>query len=509
MKVLFIAGWSGDTERYRAWHQAEQLWFAGVPAAVRSADDPLLIADLNDYDTFIFCRASYTPTVAAMLAVIQDRGHLALYDTDDLVFAPQLAGRIDLLYQMPPTDTALHLRQFAANRATLEQCDFAIASTTYLAEQIAQQTGKPAFVNRNCLYDDQLIYATREQPGFARALLTSPLPLEGGGWVGVEKRPNQTAADQSTDLSPISGEPGTITIGYLSGSPSHSRDFALAAPAIARVMADHPETRLLVGGYLSLPGELYQYEGTHRLRRFPFVHWRALPAIQAQVDINLAPLELDNPFALAKSELKYFEAGAVGVPTIASPTPAFSEAIRHNDNGLLAATEAEWEAAMRQLLDPTERARIGKAAFDDVYLRYSPEARAQEFLPLLHQLTARKQQQTAPQPEAGSALAYREQGAISSLIRFGLEQARLTNADLLAEYLPDYRSAALHIRDVDGTADRNVGSGTSSEANVGSRLAQLEAEATSLRHQLGEMQAHLHAVQNGRLMKLLNRLGRK
>jgi len=459
VKVLFIAGWSGDTERYRAWHQAEQLWFAGVAAAVRSADDPLLLADLGDYDTFIFCRASYTPTVAAMLAVIQDRGQLALYDTDDLVFLPELAQRIDLLYQMPPADTALHLRQFAANRATLDQCDFALTSTPYLAAQVTEQTGKPAFVNRNALYDDQIIYATQQQPAFAA-------------------QPTATS------------NPATITICYLSGSPSHSRDFALVVPALARVMSERPEVRLLVGGYLSLPEPLFQYEGTARVQRFGFVPWRQLPSIQAQADINLAPLELDNPFAMAKSELKYFEAGVVGVPTIASPTPAFREAIRDGENGLLASGDDEWAAAIYRLLDPAERVRIGRAAFDDVFVRYTPEARSQQFLPLLEMLTERKRQQTAAQPVVGSELAYREHEAIARLKRFGAEQARLSDAELLAAHLPDYGQAA-------------------SPMSGAARVQNLEDEIANLRQQLAVMQAHLTAVQSGRVMRVLNRLSGK
>ncbi len=408
MKALFIAGWAGDTQRYRAWHQAEQLWFANIPAAVRLADDPLLIADLLDYDTFIFCRASYSPLIAAALAWIQDRGLLALYDTDDLVFRPELASHIDLLYQMPPADTALHLRQFAANRATLEQCDFAITSTPYLAQQVTEHTNKQAFVNRNSLNDDQLSYSTAAYNARLKRL--------------AGRKP---------------GDP--IVISYLSGSPSHSRDFALCAPALARVMAAQPEVTLLLGGYLSLAGtDLAQYEGTASVRRAPFVPWRALPAIQAEADINLAPLELTNPFALGKSELKYFEAAACGVPTIASPTPSFREAIRPNDNGLLAETDADWEAAIRQLLDPAERERIGKAARNDVYSRYTPEVRATEFAALLTDLWQRKLATAAPQPQRGDNLAWLEAEAITRLHRFAAEQARLSDEQLIGEYLPDY-----------------------------------------------------------------------
>ena len=41
---------------------------------------------------------------------------------------------------------------------------------------------------------------------------------------------------------------------------------------------------------------------------------------KARFDINLAPLEVGNPFCEAKSQLKFFEAGLVNCTTIASPT---------------------------------------------------------------------------------------------------------------------------------------------------------------------------------------------
>jgi glycosyltransferase involved in cell wall biosynthesis len=483
MKALFVAGWAGDTQRYRAWHQAEQLWFADIPAAVRLADDPMLIADLLDYDTFIFCRASYSPLIAATLTWIQDRGLLSIYDTDDLIFRPELASHVDLLYNMPPADTALHLRQFAANRAALEQCDFVLTSTPYLAQQVNEHTNKQAFVNRNSLNDDQLSYSTE----------------------AYNQRQQRLAARKE-------GDP--IVISYLSGSPSHSRDFALCAPALARIMAAHPEVTLLLGGYLSLADtDLFQYEGTARIRRAPFVPWRALPAVQAEADINLAPLELTNPFALGKSELKYFEAAACAVSTIASPTPSFQEAITNGENGLLAETDEQWEAAISQLLDPAERERIGQSARADVYSRYTPEVRATTFAPLLADLWQRKQATAAAQPQRGDNLAWLEAEAIARLHRFAAEQSRLSDAQLIAEYLPDY-PARTHPQplpvggEIDSSPAGGGGEGvredTPAIAALQSHLAELEARLIASERQRNEQADLLRRISSGRVMRVLN-----
>ena len=72
------------------------------------------------------------------------------------------------------------------------------------------------------------------------------------------------------------------------------------------------------------------------------VPFRQLPDELARFDINLAPLETGNVYCEAKSELKYFEAALVEVPTIASPTVPYEEAIRHGETGYLARTAEEW-----------------------------------------------------------------------------------------------------------------------------------------------------------------------
>src|SRR6202035_5617488 len=65
---------------------------------------------------------------------------------------------------------------------------------------------------------------------------------------------------------------------------------------------------------------------------------RELPDELARFDINIAPLEVGNPFCEAKSELKFFEAALVEVCTVASPTGPLQRAIREGETGKLADT---------------------------------------------------------------------------------------------------------------------------------------------------------------------------
>ena len=110
--------------------------------------------------------------------------------------------------------------------------------------------------------------------------------------------------------------------------------------------------------------------------RDPLRPWRELPTWLAELDLNLAPLEANNPFSLSKSEIKWLEAALVSVPTIASRTPAFEAAIHPGENGWLAGSLEEWRAALGQALDPDLRSLCAERAYDDVWREYRPEVRA-------------------------------------------------------------------------------------------------------------------------------------
>lgn len=92
----------------------------------------------------------------------------------------------------------------------------------------------------------------------------------------------------------------------------------------------------------------------------------------AQVDINLVPLELGNSFCEAKSELKFIEAGVVGVPTIASATGTYQYAIKNGIDGYVAQNNQEWEKYLQELIDDSElRKKMGQNAKKKVIDHYT------------------------------------------------------------------------------------------------------------------------------------------
>jgi glycosyltransferase involved in cell wall biosynthesis len=164
-----------------------------------------------------------------------------------------------------------------------------------------------------------------------------------------------------------------VRIGYFSGSATHQRDFAACEPALLAVMERRPEVRLRLVGYLDLGAAWQRFAG--RVERIGFQSPPDLLRRIAETDLNLAPLELGNPFCEAKSELKFFEAALVGVPTVASATEPFAAAIEDGVSGFLARDESDWSRALEALLASPERRRaMGAAARARALARHGPAA---------------------------------------------------------------------------------------------------------------------------------------
>jgi glycosyltransferase involved in cell wall biosynthesis len=81
-----------------------------------------------------------------------------------------------------------------------------------------------------------------------------------------------------------------------------------------------------------------------------------------EFDVWCAPYR-STPFNDAKFPTKWLEASVLGIPLVASDTPAYRRVIRHGENGFLVRYEHEWGRYLKQLADdPGLRQRIGMTA---------------------------------------------------------------------------------------------------------------------------------------------------
>jgi len=363
MRLVFVSG-EPDTpgHAYRVVRPALAAAELGHAVDVIDVDDLSATHCRGPAPTIVFVwRARWCRRLEQAVAIWRAAGARVVFDVDDLMIDPSLADPaiIDGIRSMglEPADIARH---YAEIRRTLDLADECLAPTEPLAAAL-RACGKPAEVLVNGFDADTW-----------RASRTAVL--------------RRRAAEDD----------GLIRIGYASGSRTHQRDFAVVAEAVAAVLRARPECRLVLfreprrGTPLLDVHEFPALAGLgHRIEWRPLVPLADLPHELARFDVNLAPLEAGNPFCEAKSELKYFEAALVDVPTIASPTETFRAAIIPDATGLLAATPAEWEASLFRLVDDAGfRRRLAHNASHQILHRYGPDGRRDRMQAILDRITA-------------------------------------------------------------------------------------------------------------------------
>jgi glycosyltransferase involved in cell wall biosynthesis len=334
--VLFLFDQAGAWTRYRSEHQAEALRLAGLTCDLVRAGDVDLLEAVDHYGSFVLNRVEWTDDVADFCDRARVRGRPLVFDTDDLIFEPELIDRFAIFEGWPEAELMLEVAKLGRYRRTLEECGVATVTTEPLREHALRHASE-VHVVANSVSEEMVRLADE-------ALRT------------VRER-------------------DAVTIAYFSGTRTHKRDFLEAADAVLWALETYPHVRFRAVGKLELDSRFMRFG--QRVERVPIQAWQALPGLLRQVDVNLAPLERANPVTECKSCVKYLEAALLGVPTVASPRPDFVRVIEHGHNGLLADTVEEWREALRVLVDsPSARVELGERASDDTRQRHTTAARA-------------------------------------------------------------------------------------------------------------------------------------
>jgi len=149
-----------------------------------------------------------------------------------------------------------------------------------------------------------------------------------------------------------------VAIGW-AGATGHRDGVRPWVAGVAEVMRERADTRFISVGQ---PFAMWLEEefGVQRCLSVPFSAFDTYPATMTLFDVALAPAG-QGSFFRGKSDLRWLEASALGVPLIADPD-VYPE-IEHGVTGFHAATPAEMRDLLRELVADRElRERVGAAA---------------------------------------------------------------------------------------------------------------------------------------------------
>lgn len=339
-RALFVSGCPGDPYRYRCEHQGEQLGLLGWD--VHYASPAIMVNPVftTEYDLVVLHRLAHWDGMDPIIERLRAKSVPVIFDTDDLVFSEEAVNDIQEFRNCPPQGRNAYIDSIRNMAATLRLCTGALVSTEPLqlaVHRIAPHV--PVWVNRNALSNIMVAQADTLQHTYKRA---------------------------KSEL---------VRLGYFSGTFTHEADFSVCCEAVAHILRDCPQARLILAGRVQVPTLLAPL--LDRVQIFPYVPWRELPGLLLQADINLAPLEKQNEFTGCKSELKYLEAGVLGIPTIASPVGGYVSGIVNGQTGFLCDSRSEWEVTLSALIEqPLLREIVGGRARQDVLEKHVTTVRS-------------------------------------------------------------------------------------------------------------------------------------
>ncbi|APH56555.1 Glycosyltransferase [Granulibacter bethesdensis] len=333
---------------YRVVYFAEAIRAAGGRATICTIPEARDGHEMAEADIIYIWRSQWTPDTEIIFHRANGRKLPIVFDCDDLMFEPAFAEKniIDGIRSQNYAEKDVK-RLFSRVQQMMRIADFCTAPTLPMAARMHRRQ-KATFLIPN---------------GFVEST-----------W---------STSRNAVRTRHVHGQTPLVRIGYAGGSRTHQKDFAQIASIVAAALKADPDRRLVLFRRGPWPAmDIEEFPDLHAMEHQ--IEWRELVPLEnlpteiARFDINLAPLEVGNVFCEAKSELKYFEAALVGVPTIASPTVPYRDAIRHGVTGMLADSPQEWADALDRLLNnPDARRDMARAAYHDVLWRYGPDGRTE------------------------------------------------------------------------------------------------------------------------------------
>jgi len=349
-EVVFISGTPGSAMRYRCSHQSEQLKKHGIDSDIFLFSEDMDIKEMFPfYDVFILHRVPITDKLKDGIEIGKKNNKIFIFDSDDLVFGQEYSNSIRAMTYIPKYEADLYFEGLSRYEELMSLCDYSIASTEKIKREM-EKHGKIAFLNENSVSDEMIEISER-------------------------CKNNKTKSKKQKN----------IILGYMSGTNTHNFDFEEISGVLFKLMDMFDNISLLIVGPLDLNSKFNKYK--NRIIRKNLVPWRDLPCVISGVDINLAPLEIGNDFCESKSDLKYFEAALVSIPTIASSTEPYKKNIVDGFNGFLCKDDDDWERKIRYLIENKEKIiEIGRMANNEVVAKRNTEETGKNLVKILNEI---------------------------------------------------------------------------------------------------------------------------
>lgn len=338
--VLFIGSGSSALSWYRCGQPSLTLGcdFAGV---IGSPEDLRVVTSLKrgamdaiDWDSYKIVVLQQVVGIPWLnhIRALQQKGIKVLYEIDDYVQGVRKVNRHSSAHKY----TKKHCEHMELCMAA---CDGMIVTTEFLAQRY-RKFNERIWICRN----------------------------------SIEGRRYQ-------EFSPPSRGDGSLHIGW-AGGEGHWDDVVAWMPAVERILDEFPRVRFgTIGKRVGqeLPERLH-----HRMFELPFVSIENYPGALCNFDIALAPSSR-NDFFKGKSDLRWVECGALGIPVVADPW-LYSDT-QHGITAMHAATWNEAYVHMKTLIEDREvREYVARKARQEVFEKRTIEVMCDQWIKVFTEL---------------------------------------------------------------------------------------------------------------------------
>ena len=352
-KTILIINGAEKTvsEIHRIFHLEDKLNKVNVLYTTLTGNliNRLATKKIHNFDLLYIHRAYCQDNIVNLINILKNKNKKIIYDVDDLIFDKDQIKKISFLKNSDPITSDHFIRNTENYLKITKMADLVVTPTNFLSNYIKNKYHIKTAVLRNHL--DQK-------------------SLDKGKEIFIANK-NKNSSE--------------IIIGYFPGTKTHQKDFETINKILQKILLKYPQLKLKIVGDKSL---ITFFDKTKEQIVFhKKVPYKKLMELYRDIDISLAPSEINNDFCESKSELKYFFAGACGIPTIASATDAFKYAIKNDENGYLCYKNQDWVEYLEELINHRQkRISMGKKAFDHVQKEYNPDHQSLELKKLLKKI---------------------------------------------------------------------------------------------------------------------------